>query len=173
MKALTASGSATLTSIAPQFLVDNLQRSIEYYRQHLGFELDFCYRAFYASVSRDGCAIHLKVAPQPVPTGLIAGNTSISTRTSMSATQLPCMTNCGHAGRLLRSLWKRDRGRAGTSTSKMRTATFSVLASGRPDMPLHLTATKTARACASRAVVSWRTPADARRAVRPFGMDED
>jgi catechol 2,3-dioxygenase-like lactoylglutathione lyase family enzyme len=64
MEALSASGSAKLTSIAPQFLVDNLQRSIEYYRQYLGFELDFSYAAFYASVSRDGCAIHLKAAPK-------------------------------------------------------------------------------------------------------------
>ena len=64
MEALTASGMAKLTGIAPQFLVDNLQRSIEYYCQHLGFGLDFIYEAFYASVSRDGCAIHLKAAPK-------------------------------------------------------------------------------------------------------------
>ena len=51
-----------LTGIAPQFLVDDLRRSIEYYRQQLGFELDFVYEDFYASVSRNGCAIHLKEA---------------------------------------------------------------------------------------------------------------
>lgn len=64
MGAKRASDTAKLTSIAPQFLVDNLQRSIEYYCQHLGFELDFSYEAFYGSVSRDGCAIHLKAAPK-------------------------------------------------------------------------------------------------------------
>jgi catechol 2,3-dioxygenase-like lactoylglutathione lyase family enzyme len=52
----------TLTGIAPQFLVDDLRRSIEYYRQQLGFELDFVYENFYASVTRGGCAIHLKEA---------------------------------------------------------------------------------------------------------------
>ena len=50
--------------IAPQFLVDDVERSIAYYRDHLGFEVDFVYDSFYASVSRDGCAIHLKHAPK-------------------------------------------------------------------------------------------------------------
>jgi uncharacterized glyoxalase superfamily protein PhnB len=51
-----------LTGISPQFLVDDLRRSIEYYCKRLGFELDFNYEDFYASVSRDGCSIHLKAA---------------------------------------------------------------------------------------------------------------
>lgn len=49
-----------LTGIAPQFLVDDLERAIAYYRDQLGFELNFVYESFYASVSRDGFAIHLK-----------------------------------------------------------------------------------------------------------------
>jgi len=65
MEAATAS-IANLTSIAPQFLVDDLSRSIEYYCRCLGFQLDFTYESFYASVSRDGCAIHLKAAPKIV-----------------------------------------------------------------------------------------------------------
>ena len=64
MEVTTASGITGVTGIAPQFLVDDLRRSIEYYCQCLGFELDFNYEAFYASVSRDGCAIHLKAAPK-------------------------------------------------------------------------------------------------------------
>jgi len=59
-----AASRVKLTSIAPQFLVDDLPRSIEYYCRCLGFELDFNYESFYASVSRDGCAIHLKAAPK-------------------------------------------------------------------------------------------------------------
>jgi uncharacterized glyoxalase superfamily protein PhnB len=59
-----ASRTANLTGIAPQFLVDDIGRSIEYYRRRLGFELDFQYETFYASVSRDGCSIHLKCAPK-------------------------------------------------------------------------------------------------------------
>jgi len=53
-----------ITGIAPQFLVDDLDRAIAYYRDRLGFDLDFKYESFYASVSRNGFAIHLKHAPK-------------------------------------------------------------------------------------------------------------
>ncbi len=53
-----------LTGIAPQFLVDDIDRAIAYYRDRLGFDVDFCYDSFYAGVSRDGHAIHLKCAPK-------------------------------------------------------------------------------------------------------------
>ncbi len=56
--------AARVTGIAPQFLVDDLDRAIAYYRDKLGFELDFTYRSFYASVTRNGFAIHLKHAPK-------------------------------------------------------------------------------------------------------------
>ena len=58
--------TARLTGIAPQFLVDDLDAAIAYYRDRLGFGLDFCYDSFYAAVSRDGFAIHLKCAPKPL-----------------------------------------------------------------------------------------------------------
>ena len=53
-----------VTGIAPQFLVDDLERAIAYYCDKLGFELDFKYQSFYAAVRRDGFAIHLKQAPK-------------------------------------------------------------------------------------------------------------
>jgi uncharacterized glyoxalase superfamily protein PhnB len=56
--------AAQITGIAPQFLVDDLDRAIGYYRDRLGFELGFVYESFYASVTRDGFAIHLKHAPK-------------------------------------------------------------------------------------------------------------
>ncbi len=56
--------TAQLTGIAPQFLVDDLDRAIAYYVDKLGFALDFKYESFYASVSRDGFGIHLKCAPK-------------------------------------------------------------------------------------------------------------
>jgi len=62
----TVPGTARLTGIAPQFLVDDLNTAIAYYRDKLGFDLDFCYESFYAGVSRDGFAIHLKGAPKTV-----------------------------------------------------------------------------------------------------------
>jgi catechol 2,3-dioxygenase-like lactoylglutathione lyase family enzyme len=60
----TVRGTARLTGIAPQFLVDDLEAAIAYYRDKLGFVLDFNYDSFYAGVSRDGLAIHLKEAPK-------------------------------------------------------------------------------------------------------------
>jgi len=56
--------ATTITAIVPQFLVDDLSRAVAYYRDRLGFDLDFVYDSFYASVSRDGFAIHLKEAPR-------------------------------------------------------------------------------------------------------------
>src|SRR5262245_35864453 len=60
--ASTAIRSPQITGIIPQFLVDDLDRAIAYYREKLGFDLDFQYESFYASVSRNGFAIHLKEA---------------------------------------------------------------------------------------------------------------
>jgi catechol 2,3-dioxygenase-like lactoylglutathione lyase family enzyme len=64
MSTVATQGATQLTGIAPQFLVDDLDRAIAYYRDKLGFELDFAYQSFYASVTRDGFAIHLKHAPK-------------------------------------------------------------------------------------------------------------
>ena len=61
---MTARSPVRITAIAPQFLVDDLARAIAYYRDVLGFSVDFVYESFYASVSRDGFAIHLKDAPK-------------------------------------------------------------------------------------------------------------
>ena len=64
MATVTVHRPTHLTGIAPQFLVDDLDRAIAYYCDKLGFELDFKYQSFYASVTRDGFAIHLKDAPK-------------------------------------------------------------------------------------------------------------
>ena len=55
--------TARITRIAPLFLVDDLDRAVAYYRDRLGFTVEFIYDEFYASVSRDGFAIHLKHGP--------------------------------------------------------------------------------------------------------------
>jgi catechol 2,3-dioxygenase-like lactoylglutathione lyase family enzyme len=62
MSTVASQRATHLTGIAPQFLVDDLDRAIAYYREKLGFELDFKYESFYAAVTRDGFAIHLKCA---------------------------------------------------------------------------------------------------------------
>ena len=64
MSTVTVDPSTRLTGIAPQFLVDDLAQATAYYCEKLGFELDFTYESFYASVSRDGLAIHLKHGPK-------------------------------------------------------------------------------------------------------------
>ena len=52
-----------VTSFAPQFLVDNLERSIEYYRK-LGFTFGEPWDGFYAIGILDGLELHLKEAPK-------------------------------------------------------------------------------------------------------------
>ncbi len=56
---------ASIAAAAPQFLVERLDDALAFYEQRLGFERDFVYQDFYASVSRDGALIHLKCAPKP------------------------------------------------------------------------------------------------------------
>jgi catechol 2,3-dioxygenase-like lactoylglutathione lyase family enzyme len=52
-----------LTSLAPQFLVDDLARSIAYYEQ-LGFVFGDPWEGFYAIGIMDGLELHLKEAPK-------------------------------------------------------------------------------------------------------------
>jgi catechol 2,3-dioxygenase-like lactoylglutathione lyase family enzyme len=52
-----------VTSLAPQFLVDDLARSIAYY-QRLGFTFGEPWDGFYAIGTRDGLELHLKEAPK-------------------------------------------------------------------------------------------------------------
>jgi catechol 2,3-dioxygenase-like lactoylglutathione lyase family enzyme len=54
---------ARLTSLAPQFLVDDLERSIAYYRR-IGFDFGEPWEGFYAIGTLDGLELHLKEAPK-------------------------------------------------------------------------------------------------------------
>jgi catechol 2,3-dioxygenase-like lactoylglutathione lyase family enzyme len=60
-----------LVSISPFFIVKNLQASIAFYRERLGFQLDFDGPegdVYYAGVSRDGIGIMLKeILPDVLP----------------------------------------------------------------------------------------------------------
>jgi catechol 2,3-dioxygenase-like lactoylglutathione lyase family enzyme len=47
--------------MSPQLLVSDINRSIDFYTNKLGFEKDFVYEDFYAGISKDGFTIHLKV----------------------------------------------------------------------------------------------------------------
>ena len=52
-----------VTSFAPQFLVDDLERSMAFYRR-LGFRFDAPWQGFYAIGRLDGLELHLKCAPR-------------------------------------------------------------------------------------------------------------
>ena len=52
-----------LTSLAPQFLVDDLERAMTYYRK-LGFTFREPWDGFYAIGELDGLELHLKEAPK-------------------------------------------------------------------------------------------------------------
>lgn len=56
-------GQPRLTSLAPQFLVDDLARSMTYYRK-LGFTFGEPWDGFYAIGELDGLELHLKEAPK-------------------------------------------------------------------------------------------------------------
>src|SRR5690349_4846811 len=56
--------SSRITSLAPQFLVADLDRSIAYYRDNLGFEFGEPWGGFYAIGVRDGLELHLKKPPK-------------------------------------------------------------------------------------------------------------
>ena len=55
--------SPRLTSLAPQFLVDDLQRAVSYYEK-IGFTFDEPWEGFYAIGRLDGLELHLKEAPR-------------------------------------------------------------------------------------------------------------
>jgi catechol 2,3-dioxygenase-like lactoylglutathione lyase family enzyme len=52
-----------VTSFAPQFLVDDLERSMSYYRK-VGFTFGEPWDGFYAIGNLDGLELHLKEAPK-------------------------------------------------------------------------------------------------------------
>lgn len=55
-----AAAATTFRSLAPVLTVPDLQRALAYYRDTLGFAIEFEYGGHYASVLRDGCRIHFR-----------------------------------------------------------------------------------------------------------------
>ena len=62
----TITMNVRVTSFAPQFLVDDLARSIAYY-QKFGFTFGEPWDGFYAIGQIDGLELHLKEAPKSLP----------------------------------------------------------------------------------------------------------
>jgi predicted enzyme related to lactoylglutathione lyase len=57
---MSTSTVSKIKKMSPQFLVSDIERSIEFYTKKLAFELEFFYEDFYAGIIKDGCSIHLK-----------------------------------------------------------------------------------------------------------------
>ena len=49
-----------IKKMSPQLIVRDIARSIAFYTEILGFDLDFRYEDFYAGMIKDGHSIHLK-----------------------------------------------------------------------------------------------------------------
>src|SRR5205809_7663159 len=49
-----------IKKMSPQFLVTDIERSIEFYIKKLGFDIDFSYGDFYVGIIKEGYSIHLK-----------------------------------------------------------------------------------------------------------------
>lgn len=49
-----------------QFLVKDLNSSIDFYTKELGFKIDFLYEDFYCGLIKDGHSIHLKLSEPDV-----------------------------------------------------------------------------------------------------------
>lgn len=52
--------SFKIKKMSLQFIVADIEHSIEFYRNKLGFDLEFRYKDFYAGLVKDGYSIHLK-----------------------------------------------------------------------------------------------------------------
>jgi len=50
-----------IKKMSPQLLVSDLESSIEFYTEKLGFDLDFRHEDFYAGIIKEGYSIHLKL----------------------------------------------------------------------------------------------------------------
>ena len=57
---MNTSAQSKIKKMSPQFLVADIDHSIEFYTKKLGFDLEFRYENFYAGIIKDSCSIHLK-----------------------------------------------------------------------------------------------------------------
>jgi catechol 2,3-dioxygenase-like lactoylglutathione lyase family enzyme len=57
---MTTNTQSKIKKMSPQFLVTDIEHSIDFYIKKLGFDLEFRYEDFYAGIIKDGFSIHLK-----------------------------------------------------------------------------------------------------------------
>jgi len=51
----------TVTQMSVLLKVQDMDQALAFYREKLGFQVDFRYQDFYAGISKDGYSIHLKL----------------------------------------------------------------------------------------------------------------
>jgi hypothetical protein len=86
-----------LTSFAPQFLVDDLERSIAYY-QKIGFTFGEPWEGFYAIGALGGLELHLKEAPRTTRTANTGATTIVACRSCRNTKIVHGSMCCGQAG---------------------------------------------------------------------------
>ena len=97
--------SRNLASISPFFIVKDLQASIAYYIERMGFQLDFQGPdddVYYGQVSRDGIGIFLKatfptcfpVQTTPDTNGLVGTRTSSGASNAHTCRIWPTLVSC-------------------------------------------------------------------------------
>ena len=116
-----------VTSFAPQFLVDDLERSIAYYRK-LGFTFGEPWDGFYAIGHLDGLELHLKEAPKNQAERRTGATTSISTPRPAWTASKRSTSSASPTARRSSSRSRRPRGARRTSTLRIPTATSSASA---------------------------------------------
>jgi catechol 2,3-dioxygenase-like lactoylglutathione lyase family enzyme len=57
---MSATVHFSIKKMSPQFIVTDLDRSIDFYTKKLDFDVDFRYEDFYSGIIKDGYSIHLK-----------------------------------------------------------------------------------------------------------------
>jgi len=57
---MNTSTQSKIKRMSPQFLVTDIEHSIEFYTKKLGFDLEFRYEDFYAGIIKDSYSLHLK-----------------------------------------------------------------------------------------------------------------
>ena len=60
METMNLQTQSKIKGMSPQFLVTDLEHSIDFYIKKLGFTVAFRYEDFYAAIVKDGYSIHLK-----------------------------------------------------------------------------------------------------------------
>lgn len=57
---MNTSTQSKIKKMSPQFVVTDIEHSIDFYTKKLGFAVEFRYEDFYAGIIRDRSSIHLK-----------------------------------------------------------------------------------------------------------------